>query len=161
MVGNIRILEAIDKQVLREREQWNDLLEGVWPNISLYMGRAFSIPIYSFRNFNNSTFEGFGTHVLAIKQPVGAMKFYHPLGCLFTKGKTLFYERMLVKLVTFGEEQVHPRMKPHIRENDVFTYSLKEVGVEKVNNLLDSKEITQETAIRMNLLIENVRKEVY
>ena len=159
MVENIRIIEAVDKQILSEREKWNDLLECAWFNISLYLGKAFDMPVYSFRNLNDITSEGFGTLVIAIKQPVGTLKFYHPLGCLFTEGKTLFDERMLVKLVTFVEEHVQPRKKPHTRESDVFNYSLKEVSGDIINPMVESIEITKEATVGMNLLIEKVKGE--
>ena len=159
MKKNIRIIEAVDNNILREREKWNDLLEGAWRNISLYVGKAFDMPVYSFRNLNDISFEGFGTHVIAIKQSAGTLKFYHPLSCLFTTGNTLFEERMLVKLVTFVEEQVHPWKKPYTTGSDVFNYSLQEVSGDKINRMMESIEITKEATVGMSLLIEKVNGE--
>jgi hypothetical protein len=159
MEKNIRIIEAVDRQILRDRKMWSDLLEDLWPLISLFIGKAFGMPIYIFRHFSDIIFDYSGTFVIAINSPDGSIKFYHPLGCLFTEGKTLFDERMLVKLVTFVEEQVQPRKKPHIRGNDVFDYTLQEVSSGMINHMVESLEITKKATIGMNLLIEKAKGE--
>jgi hypothetical protein len=160
MEKSIRIIEAVDRQILKDRKMWNGLLEGVWPTISLYIGNAFDVPIYSFRNFNDNNFNGSGTLIIAIKQPDGTLQFYHPFGCLFTQGKTLFNERMLVKLITFVEEQLQPRKKPYIRGNDVFHYSLQEVSYEKVSRMLKCADKAQEGAGSILFLIKQVKAEI-
>lgn len=45
MGRTIKILETIDKQTLKDQDEWNDRLEGSWPFISFFIGKAFDLPV--------------------------------------------------------------------------------------------------------------------
>lgn len=159
MGRTIKILETIDKQILKDQDEWNDRLGDSWPFVSFFIGKAFDLPVYRFKHFGDTSFYGSGTLVLAVKEPAGTLKFYHPLGCLFREGKTIFNERLLVKLITFVEEQIRPEKKSDFKKDDVFQYVLKQVNTDVVSNFPESRW-TPEVKTSVNDLIEKVKSEI-
>lgn len=159
MERTIRIIEAVNRQVLKDQDKWIDQLKNAWPFVSFFIGKAFDLPVYSFKHFGDTSLYGSGTLVLAVKEPAGTLKFYHPLGCLFSEGKTIFDERILVKLITFVEEQIRPVKKPDFIKNDVFQYLLKQVNTDAVSNFSESRW-TPEVKISVADLIEKVKNEI-
>ena len=154
-----KVIDIIDAQVTMDREIWNEMLLDSWHVISLYVGDALDLPICKFQQFGDFSFNEVGTFILAVKTPTGIL-YYHPLGCLVSEKKSLFDERIMVKLLTFAEEHVLLRKKSKTVNCDVFEYSLGEVSASMVSQMLKTLEITQEVSDKVHYLIERVKTEM-